>query len=152
MTAKYPGIFITEPSNLTPPKASRCELPFDPLREALQIYEVLYGASCDICFEILNGAAGMTIFHAAPNRARVLINPNLPLIFVVSVLMHELAHVVVGPHIPYEEGHGEKWQDINKRLCEEYNARFPFTMIKAVPTGDNITDEMVEFVREGRLW
>lgn len=70
-----------------------------------------------------NGPWGVTDFETSP--VTVAIDPRLPLCAFAEILLHEVAHVVVGFDDGHDaDGHGDKWQQEFDRLHELYHEMF----------------------------
>lgn len=66
--------------------------------------------------EEVGDSYGYTVF-AEDGEIAIFVSCDIPVITAVEILAHELAHVAVGA----DEDHGEKWEEANEAIFQEYN-------------------------------
>jgi hypothetical protein len=98
------------------------QMTFDPVRVVIEACESLYPhIDCELEWvsdlHEQHSAFGVTEFDETP--ARVSIDVNTPMIHVIEILAHELAHVVAG----FDAGHGPEWERAFAAIHAEHSRR-----------------------------
>lgn len=95
---------------------------FDPFGMLLVVFEELYPEhDCEVHWaeglKEQEDVWGETNFDG--EIPVVTVDVSCPVQGAVEIMAHELAHVVAG----YDEEHGEKWQEVFRKIHEKYQKR-----------------------------
>ncbi len=98
---------------------------YDPMSFVIKAFLELYGNKYRVKIQFNPDIAkdmkppyGVTIFPDDKSTPVIEISPNIPYTAILEILIHELAHIVMGPK---SMKHGNEWNTVYQRILKKYN-------------------------------